>query len=1048
MPKFIFIYLLLISLFLNLSAYGMESNALLNSNNSIPNLVYYDADNIYANRDTGFVTLEGNATFLLGNVYLSARKITVQKNEQLVTCEGNVQIIYNKEKATASKIVFDLVTKQMRMDNAEIFSDPSATDEKANEDILGLTKAEIAFDQARNLRTQEIEKELKKIREEYVNLKTLKTIKKNDASIDLKLSDLSRRYSQLLARHTRTQYQPNSYFAGIPENEKQKLIDRRNAVEKFNRENPEFVSKITNFTPVPGYIKLRASQIIQKDKDNFILNDSFITPCHCSSFNEPPIYGFSAQKAEIEVGDYVTMQGTTFDIFSIPTFYLPWMKLPIKTKRATGFLYPSGYASNNAGQAISIPYFIVLGEHADSTITYDNFSTRGSRFSAELRTQFSDDSQLYTSGQYIADRLYHDDWLSNSNLVDQSIASTTNPSQQLIFASFRGIDAPQRWYTENSLNLPVSYFASIKGNAQFVSDNNYLSDFSPNINVNPVTAVFGNTSSSSRRFLIQETDGEYYGDNTTLSVRAQGLQDLFAQGRNNTPQRMPKIEFNLLSDRYFNTPLVFNNNSTWEKITRFGASPFIAIPPQTAGPSQPTLVPVTPAGQKNVLDPYVEGNRLYSTSTLTLPLQSNEYVNASLAVQATGVQYSFPAADPYGPFQAAQGYLQYTANLNAPMYARHYFLNQYQQETGSITQNFTPFVNLSYIPNVIRDVNYPTTYNLWYAQDNVASSAYLTVGASTSWRIKKEKYHDSEKNIERLLQTKDPGVANLNYFSRAIKDEKLNVPLNGKELFQFSSENESLKIYDLWAQNELDGYYQNVLADELNQTYIWPQGNYYELKSDLDITPVSVSVSTNYNFLAQQTANELNSIAGPNFNSPYPVTTYGDIIGTLSWDLSPFFPLNGSFSTSYSQVYTRINTAGGSIAATLPYGFAASYSHNFIYILSPTSPSIFILTTQRVASFTYTPKNWLQFGFQWAKNTDPSTPPTTDMSQGRDYASSYNINFINVQDCLDIIVSRNKAAGTPEGQATYAIGLNLKIFGFSTSYPQVADYLNRALQKQ
>jgi lipopolysaccharide assembly outer membrane protein LptD (OstA) len=1031
-----FLYLFLVPLSLypfHSNVYSQEINSTSNSNTKIPNLIYYDADDISINKNTGYLILDGNATFLIGNVYISAQKIVIQKQEGLVTCDGNVQLIYSKEKATASRVILDLITKQVRMDNAVIFSDPTLTNEKADEEIFGLSKAEIAFDQAKNLRSQEIEQQLKELRENYVNLKNLKTLRKNDPDLDLKTSDLLRRYSQLLGRYIRTQYQPNSYLSGLPEKNRIKFMERRNAVEKFNKENPDIVNQITNFTPIPGYIKLSAAQIIQKDKDTFLLKNSFITPCHCSLLGEPPIYGFSSQNAQIEVGDYVTLQGATIDVFTLPVFYIPWMKLPIKNKRSTGFLYPGGYVSSNAGQAISVPFFLVLGDHADSTITYENFSQRGSRFSDELRIQLSEDSQLYTSGQYIEDRLYHDDWLTNSNLIDQNISETTDPNQQQIFANYRGIDRTQRWYTESSLNLPISYFGSIKGNGQFVSDNNYLSDFSPNTNVNPVTAVFGNTTPSSRRFLTQEIDGEYYGNNITLSTKAQGLQDLFATSRSNTPQRMPKVEFSLLPDRYFDLPFVINNNSTWEKVTRLAGPNLISIPPQ-------------------IPNPYAEGNRLYSTSTVVLPLASNPYVDAYASTQLTAVQYYFPSAAPSGSssgaFQPYQTYLKHSANLSVPLYGRYDFFDKDNQVTGNITQNFTPFVNLSSIPNVIRETNYPTTYQLWYAQDNVASSAYLTIGANTSWTIQKGKYINSNLRIKRLLQSQDTGVANLSYFSKAIEEKKLKVTADPKELFNFSSEIDAGKIYDSWAQYELNGYYQQVLADELDQNYIWPQGTYYQLSSDLDITPVSISISTNYNFLAQKTADELNSLAGPNFNSPYPVEPYGDINGNLSWNLSPLIPLSGSLNSSYSQAYHRINTAGATVSATLPYGFGASYSHNLQYVISTTDPSIFVLTTQRTASITYTPKQWMQLGFQWAKATDPTTPPTTDMSQGRDYGSSYNINFINLQDCLDLILSRNKPAGIPEGQATYAIGLNLKIFGYSTGYPQIADYLNRSLQKQ
>lgn len=247
------------------------------------------------------------------------------------------------------------------MDDAQIFSDPEVTDQKVSEETLGLTKAEIAFDKARESRTKEIENELKELREEYINLQNLKSTKKqNKDDIESKIKELTNKYSRLLARLARTQYQPNAILASLPEKVRNKLLERRLAVEKFNRDNPQIAGQISSFSAIKGYVKVAASQIIQKDANTYILNNAIVTPCNCSSFGEPPLYGFSTQNAKIEVGDYITLKDVTLDMFSLPVFYSPWLKFPIKNKRETGFLFPSGYTSNNAGSETSIPFLLSL----------------------------------------------------------------------------------------------------------------------------------------------------------------------------------------------------------------------------------------------------------------------------------------------------------------------------------------------------------------------------------------------------------------------------------------------------------------------------------------------------------------------------------------------------------------------------------------------------------------------------------------------------------------------------------------------------------------
>lgn len=226
----------LILLFLSFSNFNyintyIYAQNLSNFSQNLPNTIYYDADGeINANRETGYIELNDNATFLLGNLYITAKKIIILKLQNIITAEGNVKLIYKNEKATASKIVFDANTKQLRMDDAQVFSDPSSIEDKMSKEALGLSKAELAFNKDKVTRAAEIEQQLKSLRDNYTNLKNLQEIKKNDPKIDEKINSLVVRYGQLLARYSRTQYQPNAYLAAIPEQDQERFLKRREAV--------------------------------------------------------------------------------------------------------------------------------------------------------------------------------------------------------------------------------------------------------------------------------------------------------------------------------------------------------------------------------------------------------------------------------------------------------------------------------------------------------------------------------------------------------------------------------------------------------------------------------------------------------------------------------------------------------------------------------------------------------------------------------------------------------------------------------------------------
>ncbi len=1038
-----------ILLFLFIIKSNLYSQTFLNSN-LIPNLVFYDANKINISKTSESFELDGNAIILIGNIYISANKIILQKKVGLIAAEGNVNLINNKQKAIASRIIFDLYTKQVRMDNALIISDPKETDDKFSEVTLGISKAEIAYELSKEKRTKELENELKDLREEYSRVQNLRKFKKQDEQKNKDIiNDITAKYARLLARLTRTQFQPNAFLEKLTEKDKEKLLDRRLAVEKFKQENPDIAQKIANFSSIDGYVKVSASQIIQKSNDTLISNNSIITPCNCSSVNEPPIYGFSSENAKIEMDNYITMTDVTLDVFSIPIFYSPWLKFPIKNKRESGFLTPSSYTSSNAGSATLIPYFIVLGPYADSTLTYEYFSGRGSQFSGEFRFQIDQDSLFKADGKFIKDKNYINDYNLNSQKIDSQNANTNSQEDINTFNSYRGINNENRWYIGSAVGIPVTSAGAIKTNFENVSDNLYLSDFSNNnSNINPVAAVYGDTSSATRRYLNQDFSTEYYGDNIVLSLKAQTTKDLFAANTETTPRKTPKFEFDLLPAKYFNTPFIFSNNTSFENITRQNNQNYIPLPQTLFTNSSATSSTGTydSSNQRNPNDPYAQGKRVYTSSTLSLPLPANDYFNSNISTTAVGTQYYFPDSYPYTNVQPYMGYLLHKFHLDIPFYSDLNYFSDSNSIKTKISQNFTPFVDFNYTPFVTRSSNFPNTYQLWYDQDKTVSSAIINVGATLAWTIEKEQFIEAKNNVARLPSESEPGVANLDFFNRILEEQNIKITNKSDDIYSLSSQNNSNKIFESWAKSELENYYNKITTNELNQNYIWPAGSFYAKKTLLAFTPLTLSISTGYNLIADQTANETNNLAGPTV-SPVQPQKYTDIVASANLNLNPYVPMQANFGVSYNQFYQRINSFSSGISVDFPFGLGLNYTNNQQFINNPNSNSQdnFIRKTQQTARLTYTPLNWLKFGYQWSENTDPTA--NTDTSNGKGYGSSQSISFLNLQNCLDLMFARNKQAGIPESMATYVISLTFRFFGYSYTSSQLGDYLDRKIKE-
>jgi LPS-assembly protein len=69
--------------------------------------------------------------------------------------------------------------------------------------------------------------------------------------------------------------------------------------------------------------------------------------------------------------------------------WLPYMVVPLKTKRQTGFLLPSISFSTNGGVGVLQPFYWATSRSTDMTFSAGQYSERGTRFQWEGRYALS-----------------------------------------------------------------------------------------------------------------------------------------------------------------------------------------------------------------------------------------------------------------------------------------------------------------------------------------------------------------------------------------------------------------------------------------------------------------------------------------------------------------------------------------------------------------------------------------------------------------------------------------------------------------------------------
>ncbi len=116
-----------------------------------------------------------------------------------------------------------------------------------------------------------------------------------------------------------------------------------------------------------------------------------------------PDWAFGFERATFEVEGYAWLETPAMRVRGVPVALLPAAVVPIKTKRATGFLLPGIGTSNRGGFRFSPEFFWAMNDWSDATLGVDYFSKRGVRYKGELRYAPNTDTTGWVSGRYLED---------------------------------------------------------------------------------------------------------------------------------------------------------------------------------------------------------------------------------------------------------------------------------------------------------------------------------------------------------------------------------------------------------------------------------------------------------------------------------------------------------------------------------------------------------------------------------------------------------------------------------------------------------------------
>lgn len=307
--------------------------------------------------------------------------------------------------------------------------------------------------------------------------------------------------------------------------------------------------------------------------DTYRINEGWVITCKLED-QEPPPWSFSSSKTDVRQDGYAVLRHAKFNIKNVPVFYTPYLLIPVKNTRQTGFLFPEFSSSTNNGFGFNLPFFLNISDSADATFYPEYFSNRGFMPGAEFRYVSSASDKGIITANYLDDRLsdpsetsyYNDTGYTHDNSDRYWIRGKADHS----FAN---------WQTRLDIDI--------------VSDQDYLNEFDSGVTGfekthNRYLDTFGRgfqNQSDALRENTFKTLRSWNGTSLQMSLLAINDADTDASGTDTPLWKLPSIDYSgvvPIGETFFSFDWDTNYVNYWREDGigghRFDINPSISTP--------------------------------------------------------------------------------------------------------------------------------------------------------------------------------------------------------------------------------------------------------------------------------------------------------------------------------------------------------------------------------------------------------------------------------------------------------------------------------------
>ena len=421
-------------------------------------------------------------------------------------------------------------------------------------------------------------------------------------------------------------------------------------------------------------ITFKGKLIEQRGPKTFYIADADFTTCT----NCPATWSFQGSQIRAELGGYAFLKNTFLKVSDVPIFWLPYLVLPLKNERQSGFLFPEFGYMRNRGLFFSESFFWAVSRSQDLTFTLKNYELGGLKEMVEYRYALSE----FSGGQFNVAHFNDAVFSAEFSKTGQVTAGTTF----------------QRWAIQGYSQQEINEATQARVKINQISDLQYPKDFYEEFKTYAEGGLENRLNISVQGdHLLAQFDSIYY---------KHLLESDPLQGNTSAVHILPELKFDVTTTQIAESPLYFRFNAQydsffrknkWDDISALGDQKYV-----TNGTNDPQCSHNNTIGCEPVRDGvFNQGNDLlrtgqrvfYKASLLTQSFQPADFVNVSPEISFNEAHYFFPeGTDRYNVRRFAQ--------LDINSRSRLYRIYDSENADNKYKHELIPELSYTYIPYV------------------------------------------------------------------------------------------------------------------------------------------------------------------------------------------------------------------------------------------------------------------------------------------------------------------------------------------------------------